>query len=91
EEDLKNKTNGCYILINKSRGSLKVYCGQSKRIKDRLSKHERAFKLFNSIELEKEELDKYECLIFHLIRSSCRTNDSHPPLPKHTKKCPYCD
>jgi len=91
EEDLKNKTHGCYVLVNKTRDAIKVYCGQSKRIKDRLSKHERSFKLFNSIELEKDELDKYECLIYHLIKSSCRTNDDHPPVPKYTKKCPYCN
>jgi len=91
EEDLNNKAYGCYVLINKRNNAIKVYCGQSKKIKDRLSKHERPFKIFNSIELEKEELDKYECLIYHLIKSSCRTNDDHPPVSKHTKKCTYCN
>jgi DGQHR domain-containing protein len=82
---INEDSKGCYILIDKSRGRLKVYCGQSETIQKRLAGHENSFKLYNSLgNLEKDELDDIEALIYHLIKIEYRINDNHPP------RCRYC-
>lgn len=84
ENEIKSNKHGCYVLLSKTESGLKVYCGQSEDIKARIGSHPRKYKLFNSIDIDKERLNAIESVLYHLIKSECRINDTHPP------NCPIC-
>ena len=84
-EDLKDN-DGVYLLVNKKATGITAYVGQSKVIKSRLSTHNRDFKAFSKIQIEKDQLNKIEALAYHLIKDECKTNSAHPPY----NPCEFC-
>lgn len=77
---------GIYLLVNKKASRVTAYIGQSKVIKSRLSNHPRDFKAFSKINIEKEQLNKIEALVYHLTKAEYRTNNIHPPYTP----CEFC-
>ena len=84
-EELK-ENEGVYLLINKKASNIIAYVGQSKSKKDRLSSHNRDFKAFTKVDLENEQLNKYEAAAYHLIKNEYKSNTAHPPY----KNCDFC-
>ena len=79
-------TPGCYLLVSGTKGRIKAYIGQSHNIRTRLEDHTRPIKMYSSISLKPEELNKFESLAYHILKQNYRLNDSHPPL----NSCPFC-
>ena len=81
------QTPGCYLLVSGTLNRIRVYAGQSEKIKERIEDHNRPVRLYSFVEIGSDELDRLESLCYHLIKPNYRINDRHPPLTP----CPFCD
>lgn len=78
---------GCYVLVRLPGDGIQVYVGKSQNAKKRFKQH-REYDLYAVKPCGSErEMEDLEMALYHILKSTVRENDKHPPPSEY---CPFC-